>query len=140
MRPRAYLIEILRPSPSYGSSPRTSPEIMAIPLKIVVSLVALCGSSALVFRSIPLYHKKRRESLLCTAIAYITAQVVILATHYYVSLAVYLSSKHVSLTRSQIKRENDQTVLKFMRPLPQWCATLASIMLASIAPPVSGTR
>ncbi|XP_006457714.1 hypothetical protein AGABI2DRAFT_176336, partial [Agaricus bisporus var. bisporus H97] len=47
-------------------------------------------------------------------IAYITAQVVILATYYYVSLAVYLSSKHVSLIRSQIKRKNDQTVLKYI--------------------------
>ncbi|EKM76140.1 hypothetical protein AGABI1DRAFT_131652 [Agaricus bisporus var. burnettii JB137-S8] len=47
-------------------------------------------------------------------IAYITAQVVILATYYYVSLAVYLSSKHVSLIWSQIKRKNDQIVLRYI--------------------------
>ncbi|XP_006457713.1 hypothetical protein AGABI2DRAFT_176335 [Agaricus bisporus var. bisporus H97] len=35
--------------------PRTSPEIMAIPLKIVLSLVAFRDFPALVFRSIPIY-------------------------------------------------------------------------------------
>ncbi|KAF7778945.1 hypothetical protein Agabi119p4_3290 [Agaricus bisporus var. burnettii] len=79
--------------------------------------VALISSS----RSSPLARKIPFEDPIVLGyvrIAYITAQVVILATYYYVTTK--LSSNK-------------------LRPLPQWCATNTSIMLASIAPPISGT-